>query len=346
MNFNYSPFMNFNNISNLNFNNPNINFNPNQISQNMLQMNNPFNMGLPNNNFMNESFQEEKQNNSNYEKSENIYPYIKGERKEIIFINSTNEIKIVKIPISLRKNEIYSIAESYKSSYYYEIKQLIHNNKILENDDSSIDCILNGDSIKIIEFLDDCDLSYYDSLLLKHKNSLSPKYINIIFTLLDGVKYPLIFPKDITGIEIKKSFCSRNKVPFKYIKDLQFLYNAAEMNDNEILKNIIPLDIRTINVIVREKKDILPHYPYIKGKKIKVSIYSKNPKKILRTFDVGTLNQIKELYEFIELYFNAKGKGIIYPGGIELTENDERAFSEIGIRDNFTCKWINIKKLH
>ena len=101
----------------------------------MLQMNNPFNMGLPNNNFMNESFQEEKQNNSNYEKSENIYPYIKGERKEIIFINSTNEIKIVKIPISLRKNEIYSIAESYKSSYYYEIKQLIHNNKILENDD-------------------------------------------------------------------------------------------------------------------------------------------------------------------------------------------------------------------
>ena len=41
----------------------------------------------------------------------------------------------------------------------------MHNNIILETDDSSIDCILNGDSIKIMEFLN-CDTSYYDSLLL------------------------------------------------------------------------------------------------------------------------------------------------------------------------------------
>jgi len=178
MNFNYLPFMKFNDISNLNFNNHI--FNLNQISKNMLQMNIPFNMDLPNNNYMNESLQRKNSNNSICENSEYLYPYIKGDRKEIIFTNSTKKITIVKIPISLRKNEIYSIAEKYKSSYFYEIKQLIHNNKILENDNSSIDCILEGDSIKIIEFLDDCDLTYYDSLFLKHKNSLSPK-INVFF---------------------------------------------------------------------------------------------------------------------------------------------------------------------
>ena len=114
-------------------------------------MNNPFNMALPNFNFMNQNLQGERLNNSNKKSSENIFPYIQGERKEIIFFNSKKENNIVKIPVSL-KDEIYSIAEKYKSSKHYEIKQLLHNNKILEKVDSSIDFILNGDSIKIIEF--------------------------------------------------------------------------------------------------------------------------------------------------------------------------------------------------
>ena len=84
MNYNYSPFMNFNNISNLNFNNQDFSY---QIFQQMLQMNNLINMGFPN-------------NNSNNENSEDIYPYIQGGRKEIIFINSKKEKNKVKIPIS------------------------------------------------------------------------------------------------------------------------------------------------------------------------------------------------------------------------------------------------------
>jgi len=129
MNFNNNmSFMNFNNISNLNSNNPDINFNQNQILQNMLQMNNLFNMQLLNYNFM----KEKKQNISNYEKSENLFPYIKGERKEIIFVNSKNKMYLLKIPISLRKDEIYGILENYKSSQYYELKHLMHDNEILE----------------------------------------------------------------------------------------------------------------------------------------------------------------------------------------------------------------------
>ena len=67
-------------------------------------------------------------------------------------VNTKNVSKIVKIPILLRKKDIYEIAEKYKYSYHYEIIQLLHNNKTLENDDSSIDCILNGDLIKIMNF--------------------------------------------------------------------------------------------------------------------------------------------------------------------------------------------------
>ena len=61
---------------------------------------------------MKESLPSEKQNFL----SKDLYPYIKEERKEIIFVNTTNESKIVKIPLSLRKNDIYAIAEKYKSS--------------------------------------------------------------------------------------------------------------------------------------------------------------------------------------------------------------------------------------
>ena len=112
------PFMSFNNNQNMIFdsvplmsfnNNQNMNFNPNQLSQNMLQMNNQFNMVFPYDNFMKESLPSEKQNF--LIESKDLYPYIKGERKEIIFVNTTNESKIVKIPLSLRKNDIYAIAE-------------------------------------------------------------------------------------------------------------------------------------------------------------------------------------------------------------------------------------------
>ena len=91
----------------------------------ILQMNNQLNLDIPNYNSLEVNSQ-----NNNGKTVENLFPYIKAKRKEIIFINSKNEKKIVKIPKTLRKNEIYSIAENYKSFEYYEITQLIHNNKI------------------------------------------------------------------------------------------------------------------------------------------------------------------------------------------------------------------------
>ena len=240
MNFNNNQNMNFNNMPFMNFNNnQNMNFNPNQLSQNMLQMNNQFNMVFPYDNFMKESLPSEKKNF--LIESKDLYPYIKGERKEIIFVNTTNESKIVKIPLSLRKNDIYAIAEKYKSSRYYEIIQLNHNNKTLDNDDSSIDFILNVDSIKIIEFLD-CNTSYIDSLLLKHKNS--PIIHNIQIQKDTGFKLILHLPNDITFFEMKKAFYAKMKIPFKYINEFKFLYKVQDIEDNAIIKNVFLINIQ------------------------------------------------------------------------------------------------------
>ena len=321
MNYNYSPFMNFNNISNLNFNNQDFSY---QIFQQMLQMNNLINMGFPN-------------NNSNNENSEDIYPYIQGGRKEIIFINSKKEKNKVKIPISLRKNEIYSLAEKFKSTFYYEIKQLMHNNKILENDDSSIDCILNGDSIKIIEFLD-CDLTYYDTLRLKHKNS--PKK-NLRFEDDKGRRIVLDLPEDITVIEMKKSFLSKMEIPFKYLEGFHFTFNAEPLvNNNETIKIVDFFSMSYMPCIKVITKNLCFNAPVsVKGKRIRVSFYLKDSKKSIDD-DIGTLNQIKELHEIIFYLLCSKGKAIIYPGGIEVKRNDERTFSDIGIRDNFICRIV------
>ena len=145
---------------------------------------------------------------------------------------------------------------------------------------------------------------------------------------------------------MKKSFFSRMKIPFKYLKDFKFLFNVTFLeNDNEILKNIFIENISTVTVSVVNNIPYFELPKYVEGKRIHVSIYlGDDPKESVCGFEVGTLEQIKELYKRNEYYFLSKGKGIIYPGGIEVKENDERTFSEIGIRDNCTCKGIIIKK--
>ena len=80
------------------------------------------------------------------------------------------------------------------------------------------------------------------------------------------------------------------------------------------------------------------------GKDLKVTLVNYNNNNIITNGKVGTLGQIKNLYDFvkyeIELLLTKKllENPRIYPGGIEVKENDERTFSSIGIRDNFICK--------
>ena len=58
-------------------------------------------------------------------------------------------------------------------------------------------------------------------------------------------------------------------------------------------------------------------------------------------FHAGTLQKIKDFYEYLNLYLieNKKIKEniVIYIGKIELKKDEERTFNSFGIRNDFTC---------
>ena len=113
----------------------------------------------------------------------------------------------------------------------------MHNAEILDNDDTSIECISNQDIIKINESLD-VDTSYYESLLLKYKNFDG---INILLESSSGINIAKYFPSDLTVFDMMKVFLSIMEIPFKYLySDGFFNYNGCELihQKNEILKNL------------------------------------------------------------------------------------------------------------
>jgi len=146
---------------------------------------------------------EEKDDDIYANEPEDIYPYIREPKKEIIIVTTNDKRKRILIPESLRKNELYYTSTNFRCKEYSDIK-LYHNTVLLYDDDTSIECISNGDIIKINEYLD-IDPSFYKTLLLKYKNS---KMINIGF-----FKY---FPVDITVMDMIKAFLTEIEVPFKY----------------------------------------------------------------------------------------------------------------------------------
>ena len=120
------------------------------------------------------------------------------------------------------------------------------------------------------------------------------------------------------------------------------------MKDNEILKNIFQSNKNDLHIIVINTSglscgDLL----FVEGKRIIVTIYYND--KAVYLHSCGTLNQIKEFHKGIkELLkldnYDLIGNGIIYPGEIKVKQNDERTFSERGIRNNFSCK-LKVKHL-
>ena len=175
---NYQMMNNFNNLNNINplFNNGNIFYMQNQFPNNFNQMN--FGNQMLMNNYLMMM-----QLNMNVNKLEfvDIYKYIKEPKKKIKFLRVLdNKSFNILIPCSLRKNELYFTAKFYKKFECSEI-QLFHNETFLNDDETSIDCINEGDEIKIIEQLHGVDFSYYNLYLSKHKNE---PLINIIIYIV------------------------------------------------------------------------------------------------------------------------------------------------------------------
>ena len=323
-----NQYMNMNIMQNQMLNNMNNNFNQN-INMNI-------NPQIENN--------KEKEEDIFKKEPEDIYPYIKDPKKEIIFVTSDFKRKRVLIPESLRKNELYYTSERFRCHKYSEIK-LLHNTEILDNDDTSIECISNQDIIKINESLD-VDTSFYESLLLKYKNFDG---INISLYKSDGITIGRYFPSDLTVLDMMKVFLSIMKIPFKYLySDGSFLYNGENLiiKKNEFLKNLFK---KSATITYSDSNQVIGGDPFINLKIGKILNLNLNSDNNNRRFTIGTLAQIKEFYKGLEMFnewnqiVKRIDKVILYPGNIEIDKNDERTFSAIGIRNDFECKVILAK---
>ena len=347
LNFNMNNFMNFmNNQNNQNYNmnnnfmNNQYNINMNQNNFNNMNVNNNQNMNylyqmnlLQNNNFQNSisdmvmetildykinlAFKNEKKEDSN-KIYEDIFPYINEEKINIIFITFNNQIIKLKIPTSLTKNELYYTAANYKRIDLTKDIKLYHNKKLLDNDESSINSISNYDIIVIIE-----PINFDNSHLLNYNNS---NIINLKFITGSGFKFRNSFPNDITIDKMIEIMRTQIK------KDIIFLKDGSKLQGNKLLKDSI--NEKSEILILSNKSYFNINVP---GKPLKATIIYKTKK--IRINKAGTLQQIKDFYKNLMYTVDNKisGKPLIYPEEIELEPDDERTFSSIGIRHDFTC---------
>ena len=264
---------------------------------------------------------------------EDIYSYILEEKKYIIFIRNDNTKIRMKIPISLRKNELYYTANLYKLNRYSDII-LKYKNENLNEDESPIDDIIDGDEINIIETLEEIDINYYQNYLKLYNNE---NLINITFETMKGNLKNLALSRDTKIKEMIKIYLFENKIPEKYKSDFFFMVNAETLDNNDNSTLYEKKISSSSRIIVMERG--IQNKNIIKGKKLKASIKNKN--KIILTCNIGTLNQIKDFYNYLKSDLlkseNDKIKKIKIDK-IELKEDEGRTISSIGKREDFDCE--------
>ena len=277
-----------------------------------------------------------KEKSINNLKEIDVYPYIFEKKKILILVrNDQTRIKI-KIPFSLRKNELYITAEKFKINKYSDMK-LFYKNKILNNDETNTYDIYNGDEVNLIEeFKDVYEQDYYEKYLIKYKNG---NLINITFETPSGQFINIILPKNITIKEMINKYFWKMKISEKYKNNFIFTYKESTLDLNDI-STLFEKDILNNNKIsVTEKINDYPNI--IKGKKLKVSII--NQKELNYTTYIGTLNQIKDLFSNLKNIYSDYDINSITIEGKELKGDEEKTFSSIGIRENFICS-INLTR--
>jgi hypothetical protein len=280
-------------------------------------------------------FNNQMYNNMNKtEEIEDVYPYIIEEKKNIIFIRYENSTKKVKIPKSLRKNELYSTAKLYKLNKYSDII-LSYNSVNLNDDESLIDDIPEGSEIYIIEELKNIDSQYYKKYLEKHSTE---KQINIIFEREDHSMKNLRFTLNTTIQEMIKIYLFEMNIPEENKNDYFFIFSAETINDSNSTLFEKQMCKGTPLVKVIEKNIVKCQCHANKGKILKATI--KNNRNVICAFEIGTLNQIKDFYSHLKKSLNDfdKIKIIEIEGKIYEDYEANNTFSSIGIRKDFVCK--------
>ena len=291
--------MNMNMMNNQNF------INPNNFNQNMNL--NQINQNLENNNYV-----------------EDVLPYINEPKKILKFStisnNSNGNYITVKLPNSITRSDLYSIAKKYQTDYCSDII-LSYNNYLLKNDNSTIEGIPENSIINIIEDVDYPDDSYYNNLMKKNEKE---EKIRFGFFLPSGkIKY-LIFPNNITFSEMEKAAFSKLSLNTKSTRILDLPKDKNEKLNTLINNYCFPVD---------ECHSINSHWGF--GKIINAKIKDINEKE-LSVFQIGTLNSTLQLYKNAETLCSRKVKKLSIKNKLIERENI-KSLASIGINEDFEC---------
>ena len=256
--------------------------------------------------------------------------YINEPKIFIKFINSDYVVKKVNIPKTITLYDLYTIANLYKLCHISNIL-LIHKNRILNRDESSIDFNSDNDNIIIIEpkyFPDDY---YYNSLLKKKSSNI---LCNVFLTLSNGQKFNKVFPNDITIGEASKAFILILGLSIYHYFILPQDFAKIGVNDKRKLKEFdmpIFLEVRTPDILGSEIK--------VLGKQIKFTIHSNDEKFFHSSYVIGILNKIEDIMKYYEPTSGRMLKKIKI-GQLEIKrEEDKRLCSllSLGITKDFDC---------
>ena len=174
--------------------------------------------------------------------NENYFECIKKKKELIKFYNSDNELIKIKVPNFITKSDLYSIAKRYKVFNRTNFI-LIHNNKILKNDESSIDDILSHNNIIIIII----ENRYYpDNSLYEHiiQSEYLPKSIISIF-LRGNINRSVFINQEATIKELIETIVSTTGIIYEefffffnakrlYIDDMRKIYESGITNNSRI----------------------------------------------------------------------------------------------------------------
>ena len=295
--------------------------NMNMMNMNMMNMNmmNNQNAINPNLNNFNQNMNYNNLNQINQD-VEDVLPYIKEPKKILRFstIKSVSDVNYinVKVPNSITKSDLYSIAKKYQTDYYSDII-LSHNNFLLKNDNSSIESIPENSIINIIEDVDYPDESYYNNLLKKNEKE---KKIQIGFIIPSGKYRYLLFPENITISEMIKAALSKLSLNSKSVHIIDL-----NPNDNSKINKLIYN--QSFHIIQRN----FLNYHWIFGKIVIATIKSKD-KKVL-DLHIGILNSTLQLINSIECNLNRKIKNV-FINNVLIEREKEKSLASIGINEN------------
>jgi len=328
---------NFNQFNGMNQINNNINFNMNNLNQ-MNQMNNNFNMNIfnqMNNNNINFNMNNNCNNNftnqitNNNDKIIDLFPYIKEEKKLIKFTNSDYISRSIKIPISITKNDLYSIANNYTSHPTLKFK-LSYKNIMIKEDESSIEEIPEGAEINIIEERPIPNTCYYDKLKKKYGNN---DIRNIYFSDSFGKKKVLNFPGAATISDIKIAY---NNIKGYNENMLFFIFEGLILKDNDekMLKELSlsrNIDILAyLTQIGPQREDF--------GKALSGNVVFQNKEISNFKIKIGSLESTSRLYsKIIEMLPEGLKNKIkkLYLNNKEINREDEQSLISLGIKEDF-----------